>query len=414
MPAPAPNAVCVVPLPQPRLSSPLHNPLHNPLGGYLTLHFLNPPSPHLASIAPRPPRPSAPRAPKGPSDRPKYFLLGGKGGVGKTSCSASLAVRFASEGVPTLVVSTDPAHSLSDAFDQVEVELEETGCGLGGGRGGLLIHLTSQQETSKGERLRELDTTRRHAATLQQLIPSTSPFLSCLGLGVVSDQLKDLQLSELLDTPPPGVDEAIAIAKVVQFLKAPEYSHFKRIIFDTAPTGHTLRLLSLPDFLDKSIGKLVRLRQKLSGATRAVKNLFSGGGPGGAGGEEDVAVKRLEQLQARMEEARQLFRNQLTTEFIIVTIPTVMATAESCRLAAALQHEGIPLRTIIVNQVVQATATDKFLSARRADQARALAHLAADSGPEGLSSLQRITGPLCDLEVRGVAALQYFGNVVWK
>ncbi len=49
----------------------------------------------------------------------KYFLLGGKGGVGKTSCSASLAVKFASEGLPTLVVSTDPAHSLSDSFDQV-------------------------------------------------------------------------------------------------------------------------------------------------------------------------------------------------------------------------------------------------------------------------------------------------------
>lgn len=81
--------------------------------------------------------------------------------------------------------------------------------------------------------------------------------LDSLGLTGVTDQLKDLQLGELLDTPPPGVDEAVAIAKVVQFLKAPEYSHFKRVIFDTAPTGHTLRLLSLPDFLDATIGKLV-------------------------------------------------------------------------------------------------------------------------------------------------------------
>ncbi len=121
-----------------------------------------------------------------------------------------------------------------------------------------------------------------------------------MGLTGVVEQLKDLQLGELLDTPPPGVDEAVAISKVacccchaplpvhmppkraplryeasvgvcarrppapvpcpaqvVQFLKSPEYSHFKRIIFDTAPTGHTLRLLSLPDFLDVSIGKLV-------------------------------------------------------------------------------------------------------------------------------------------------------------
>ena len=58
-----------------------------------------------------------------------------------------------------------------------------------------------------------------------------------------------------MDTLPPGVDEAVAISKVVQFLKNPDYAHFKHIVFDTAPTGHTLRLLTLPDFLDKTIGK---------------------------------------------------------------------------------------------------------------------------------------------------------------
>ena len=60
---------------------------------------------------------------------------------------------------------------------------------------------------------------------------------------------------ELLDTLPPGVDEAVAISRVVQITKSPEYAHFTRIIFDTAPTGHTLRLLTLPDFLDASLGE---------------------------------------------------------------------------------------------------------------------------------------------------------------
>lgn len=63
-----------------------------------------------------------------------------------------------------------------------------------------------------------------------------------MGLGGIADQLKDLQLGELLDTPPPGVDEAVAISKVVQFLKNPNYSHFERIIFDTAPTGESRNL----------------------------------------------------------------------------------------------------------------------------------------------------------------------------
>ena len=81
-------------------------------------------------------------------------------------------------------------------------------------------------------------------------------FLAGMGLGAIGDQLKDLRLSELLDTLPPGVDEAAAISKVVQFVKSPEYAHFSRIVFDTAPTGHTLRLLTLPDFLDASLGAM--------------------------------------------------------------------------------------------------------------------------------------------------------------
>ena len=101
-----------------------------------------------------------------------------------------------------------------------------------------------------------------------------SDFMGSVGLSGISDSLQDLKLGELLDTPPPGLDEAIAIAKVVQFTKDEKYAKFTRIVFDTAPTGHTLRLLSLPEFLDKSIGKIVRLRQKLTSAGDMVKGLF--------------------------------------------------------------------------------------------------------------------------------------------
>jgi len=324
----------------------------------------------------------------------KYFLLGGKGGVGKTSCASSLGVAFANQGLPTLVVSTDPAHSVSDAFDQ---DL----------KGGLPVKITSPMGDIPLWGM-ELDPEQARAELRQVMADDggkkLNEALNQLGLTQIADQLKDLQLGELLDTPPPGVDEAVAISKVVQFLKAPQYAHFKRIIFDTAPTGHTLRLLTLPDFLDASIGKIVRLRQKLS--LGAVKSFFTGQPQ-----EKDIAVEKLEELKARMAEARDLFRNPASTEFVIVTIPTIMAAAESCRLAEALKKEHIPVRTLVVNQVVQEGATEKFLQSRRADQQRALAHLREDGG---LAGLQVITGPLFDLEVRGVPALTYFGNVVWK
>ena len=88
-------------------------------------------------------------------------------------------------------------------------------------------------------------------------------------------------------------DEAVAVAKVVQFVQNQEYAKFSRIIFDTAPTGHTLRLLALPDFVDLSLGKIIRLRKKLNGATAAVKSLF------GTNESQDEVVTKLELLQSR-------------------------------------------------------------------------------------------------------------------
>jgi arsenite-transporting ATPase len=142
-------------------------------------------------------------------------------------------------------------------------------------------------------------------------------FMDGMGLGVLAEQLGELKLGELLDTPPPGLDEAIAISKVMQFLEAQEYSMFRRIVFDTAPTGHTLRLLSLPDFLDASIGKILKLRSKIASATSAIKSVF------GQEVQQQDAANKLEQLRERMVQVRELFRDTESTEFIIVTIPTV-------------------------------------------------------------------------------------------
>lgn len=177
----------------------------------------------------------------------KFFMLGGKGGVGKTTCAASLAVRFANHGHPTLVVSTDPAHSLSDSFDQ---DLT----------GGALVPVQGVDSPLYALEINPEKTREEFRATSQLHGGSgVKNFMDSMGLGMLGEQLGELKLGELLDTPPPGLDEAIAISKVMQFLESTEYSTFSRIVFDTAPTGHTLRLLSLPDFLDASIGKMMKV-----------------------------------------------------------------------------------------------------------------------------------------------------------
>lgn len=325
----------------------------------------------------------------------KYYMLGGKGGVGKTSCAASLAVKFANNGHPTLVVSTDPAHSLSDSFAQ---DLT----------GGALVQVDGPDYPLfaleiNPEKAREdfRDVAKQNGGST-----GVKDFMDGMGLGMIVDQLGELKLGELLDTPPPGLDEAIAISKVIQFLESQEYNMFTRIVFDTAPTGHTLRLLSLPDFLDASIGKILKLRQKIASATSAIKSVFGQENP-----RQDAADK-LEKLRERMIKVRELFRDTDSTEFVIVTIPTVMAVNESSRLSASLKKESVPVKRLIVNQLLPPSASDcKFCAMKRKDQTRALDMIQSD--PE-LSSLSMIQAPLVDVEIRGVPALKFLGDIIWK
>ncbi|RVW27539.1 putative arsenical pump-driving ATPase [Vitis vinifera] len=225
-------------------------------------------------------------------------------------------------------------------------------------------------------------------------------FMDGMGLGMLVEQLGELKLGELLDTPPPGLDEAIAISKasivrlafvislVMQFLESQEYSIFTRIVFDTAPTGHTLRLLSLPDFLDASIGKILK-------------------------------ADKLERLRERMVKVRELFRDTDSTRICHSNNPygknhykNVMAISESSRLHASLKRENVPVKKLIVNQVLPPSTSDcKFCAMKRKDQMRALDMIKDD--PE-LSNLTLIQAPLVDVEIRGVPALQFMGDIVWK
>ncbi|CAL6275846.1 unnamed protein product [Bathycoccus prasinos] len=345
----------------------------------------------------------------------KYYLVGGKGGVGKTSLSASLAVKFATSGqhpttsrpgVPVAVEGTD------GMLWAMEID-------------------TSQAKSEFSEFSKSADFTK-----------GASDFMGSVGLSGISDSLQDLKLGELLDTPPPGV---------VQFTKDEKYAKFTRIVFDTAPTGHTLRLLSLPEFLDKSIGKIVRLRQKLTSAGDMVKGLF-----GQENQNQDAAVEKLENLKKRLQEVKDLFRNKETTEFVIATIPTVLGMSESGRLLKSLRDETVPCTKIVINQILNVdvadfqdaadacnaageklkTSTDEtskdadvqtliseserlasaskravsFVRMKEKDQRKAMEMLDTDAG---LKTLKRIEAPMFDLEIRGVPALKYFGDQVW-
>lgn len=376
----------------------------------------------------------------------QYVMVGGKGGVGKTSVSASLGVKLASDEHKTLVVSTDPAHSLSDSLSQ---DVKGTQPHEIADTNGMLYGLELDPEEARKE--------------FAQLVGGSNAgdevrdFFDGFGLGGLTDQLADLKLGELLETPPPGFDEALAISKVVQLANSEEYSDFTRVVFDTAPTGHTVRLLSLPDFLDKSVGKILSLRQKINDAKNAVGRFF---------GQDDKnsgsSVDKLERAKSRLKEVSELFRNSEQMEFVIVAIPTVLSLSESQRLHDGLVSEGVACNRMVVNQVLperyggsqakalaselrhsnenlrtklqhvraadaaepelttafnaaenlvnRLSADASFCDMRRKDQRKAMEMLQNSS----LGQLRRAEAPLLDLELRGVPALQYFGSQLWK
>ncbi|THE63677.1 arsenic-transporting ATPase [Salinadaptatus halalkaliphilus] len=263
-----------------------------------------------------------------PLEGPEYVLYGGKGGVGKTTMAAATALDSARGGTRTLVVSTDPAHSLSDTFetdipaepaqirDEIplyaveidpEVAIESGQAALVGGDGGA---------------------------------PG--------GLGGLGEMLgEENPMDAIFGGSMPGADEAAAMQLLLEYLDDPR---FDRVVVDTAPTGHTLRLLQLPEIMDTMTGRILQFRQRIGGMFENMKGMFGGEEPPEpeAGDLED-----LEELRDRIERLRRALRDPARTDFRIVLIPEEMSVFESKRLRQQLREFEIPVGTVVVNRVME-------------------------------------------------------------
>ena len=258
------------------------------------------------------------------------MFYAGKGGVGKTSCAAAAALAI-SEKKKTLIISTDPAHSLSDSF----------GRKIGG----------EVKELKKNLFAVEIDPKRAMEEYKEKLQPQMEKFEFLKGLGM--EDTFDIAGST------PGIDEFAAFDKFIQYMQSGEYDV---IVFDTAPTGHTLRFLSMPDVLDSWLGKMIKLRMKLSGFTGMFKKLLPFGGD-----EEEPKVDsdQLEKMKKRLEDAKKILTDGKKTTYNIVTIPENMAIYESERSWETLKEYGIPVKSIIINQIIPENKSCKFCTDKR-------------------------------------------------
>lgn len=284
------------------------------------------------------------------SINPKVIICGGKGGVGKTTTSSSLAVSMASYGHKVALVSTDPAHSLGDALD---VDL----------RGGSLVDIPlygvppvmidggSGDEGSL--QALEIDPT----SSLQEFRDSIDALIGknnndSVNHSEVSSALNSL--GELIDTLPAGTDEVVALAKVIQLIRRGD---FDRVVLDTAPTGHTLRMLTTPSFLADLIERILVVSRKLNSNAAVKMILSSAKNKYDLDDAGETAKNALLKFQVSMYDLEDLFADPRSTEFLIVTIGTELAVRESVRLLNDLTFGDpdmpIRVRNVIVNQVLE-------------------------------------------------------------
>ncbi|EMA62007.1 arsenite-activated ATPase ArsA [Halorubrum distributum JCM 13561] len=271
-------------------------------------------------------------------DAPDYVLYGGKGGVGKTTMAAATGLASAAGGVRTLVVSTDPAHSLSDTYE-AEIPAEPARI-----REDVPLYAA------------EIDP---DAAVDEGMFGADGDPLG--GLGEMGDAMGGMGggpggagdgmagedgegLGGLLGGTMPGADEAAAMRQLLEYLDDPR---FDRVVVDTAPTGHTLRLLQLPEIMDSMLGRVMKLRQRFSGMMDGIKGMFGGGD------DEPDPSADLEELRERIERLRAVLRDPDKTDFRVVMIPEEMSVVESERLVARLDEFGIPVDTLVVNRVME-------------------------------------------------------------
>ena len=179
------------------------------------------------------------------------------------------------------------------------------------------------------------------------------------GMDGIMDTMGMGDVQEFADMNPPGIDEALAFAKVLEFI---ETEHdYDLIVFDTAPTGHTLRFLSLPETLSGWIGKILKLRIKLSKFLGVFKKMFSRDDK-----KEDNTLELLERMSDAIENGRRDLSDPDKNSFVIVMIPEEMAIAETGRLLNELIKYQIPVSNIVINQLYQdSTEYCDFCMARR-------------------------------------------------
>jgi len=288
----------------------------------------------------------------------EVLFFGGKGGVGKTTCAAATALAASRGGRKVLLVSTDPAHSTSDIFERP----------IGPEPVALLPNLWGLEIDAATESARYVGEVKDRVRQL-------------FGHSILKEAYKQIDLAASM----PGAEEVALFDRMGGLIRGDD-TRFDLVIFDTAPTGHTLRLVRMPELMDAWIRALTTSRRAMLGIEGDEK--------------DDPILVSLKQRFDRLQTLRARLMSGRVTAFVLVLIPERLPIEETARAAAQLDETGVKVGGLVVNRVLPAETADAFLQARRAQEQVYLDEIASR-----FASRPRVYLPQYPRDVYGLASL---------
>jgi arsenite/tail-anchored protein-transporting ATPase len=302
----------------------------------------------------------------------RIIIYTGKGGVGKTSVAASTAVKSAQQGLKTLVVSTDPAHSLGDSFD---------------------IKLSDEPvEIKENLWAQEIDTTHE----VEEGWGKVQKYLTDL---FMAKAIKDITTEEL--TVFPGMEDLLSLLRILKYCKE---GTFEVIIVDCAPTGETLAMLSFPEMLRWWMEKLFPLKKKAVRIARPIVGPILG-----VPMPTDQVLDEMDNIYYQLDEMKKIFSDRDITSIRIVVNPEKMVVKEAQRSFTYLNIYDFNVDAVIVNRVIPENVTDDYFKVWKDIQRKYKTDII-----ESFSPIPIYYAPLFETEVVGTEMLERMAVEVFK
>ncbi|WP_019230392.1 TRC40/GET3/ArsA family transport-energizing ATPase [Sedimentibacter sp. B4] len=303
----------------------------------------------------------------------KIIFFGGKGGVGKTTCSASYAVYSAQAGLKTLLVSTDPAHSTSDIFEK----------NIGDTITNIMPNLDAIEINGEKESKLYMDSVRK----------SLKNIVSTVIVKEINKQIDAAAVS-------PGTEEAALFDKMIDIITE-QVREYDRIIFDTAPTGHTVRLLTLPELLGAWLETLISKRQKsVSLMSMANHNGYADKSEA----EKDEVIKILKRRLDKINLAKKIMMDEKLLSFIFVINAEKLPIDETVKAINILEKYNISVDGIIVNKILPDSIQDNFWKSKKEQELKYLEIITEKFKDKKIFKLPMLVEDMKSDNIREIAA----------